>query len=164
MPDGFREMLSGRELRDLVEFLAGLKYALGILQAEKLVSGWGTNEHLIFAANDNRNIRDSGPPRRIIDDRILLQRKSCGWRRPGDDNGICRSVEDSQQRRARQLDSRDDAPKTAVNCVGSAAHVSGVGLADGAADAIKAAGAGATAAINRVPINGIGLGLNRGGT
>ena len=73
------------------------------------------------------------------------------------DYNIAVRLDGGKQRRAGRLN-RDCSPKTAIEGITAAAHRAGVGLTDAAAERVAAPRAGAAAAINGEPVNGVSLG------
>lgn len=57
----------------------------------------------------------------------------------------------ASRRRQIYFDSEEINPAAAIECVTSSAHHPSIGLTDGAAERVRAAGARATATVNRIP-------------
>src|SRR5438270_199469 len=132
-------------------------------KAIKVIPHWWRDDHLVFRTYHGNIVGDAGPGIRAIDVGILLQGKTCGSRRPGYDHGISAREHYPQQRRACRLYGGNNSPKTAINRIIAPAHMTGIRLADGAADRINPAGAGSSSAINGEPINVVVLCARREG-
>ena len=73
---------------------------------------------------------------------------------PGNLNAAAHSAPDIEMRCTWLLDGEDNAPESAFQCVATAGKPARIRLADSAAETVHAAGAGASAAINREPCQG----------
>src|SRR2546426_4385758 len=132
------------------------------LQSIKSVPDRRGNDHLILAADDARGrISHIGPIKGAVNYGALLQGKTCGWRRPGEHDGICRGSHHSQCRCAWGLHGGDNGPKTSIQREVAATHVPSVSLANRSGHRKNSACARAAAAIDCEPINRIILRLDR---
>ena len=90
-------------------------------------------------------------------DRVLLEREAGRSGGPGYQNGVCSGEENPKERCVWRLYGRNDSPEPTIEGEIAAGHMSGIRLADGAAQGVLAVHARTSAAINREQINRVVL-------
>ena len=130
------------------------RHELSLHQPEELPSaGWGDGDRLGRAVV--HGCREHRQPVGRVDVAVLLERVAGARRGPHHQHRVRGCATDGQQRSARRLH-RDEAPEAAHHGIRPATQrAAGIWLADGAADGIHTAGAGAAAASDLGPVNGV---------
>jgi len=137
----------------------GFKQRLGILQTEKHIPRRRRDRDAIGAARRGDGIAVQSPRIGIRKRAGLLQVVSACIR-PGDDDAVP-GTGDAQLGQICGLDHSNQAPETARHRVLATGHCPArIRLADGAAHGVTSVAAGAAAAGNFIPVNGI-LGVRR---
>jgi len=144
-----------QHIRRVVRIGAGEVFSQLLLQPEKQIPNWRRDGDAARAVGgrDSVNARRPASAREIA---VLLQGVAARVR-PRNDDAVA-GMGDGQVGQSRRLHHGNETPETAGQRVTAASQrPAGIVLADGAADRIDAASAGAAATGDFIPVNGIAL-------